>query len=52
MRKFNCINGEMIEAEDGEYVKYSDVIAIDNLTADTLLIQLRGLQEQIETWYV
>lgn len=51
MRRFNLIDGNMVESEEGEYVLYSDVTHVDKTTADTLLTQLHGLIEQIEGWY-
>lgn len=51
VRRYNLVEGVIVEAENGQYVLYSDVVSIDNITADTLLTQLRGIVEQIEGWY-
>ncbi len=51
MRRFNLVDGEMVEAEDGKYVEYEEVVRVDNITAATILTQLAGIQEQIEGWY-
>ena len=50
MRRFNLVNGEMIESETGEYVLHSEVVDIDNIAANTLLTQLDGIREQIAEW--
>jgi hypothetical protein len=51
MLRFNLEDGVMVESAQGEYCLYSDVVAIDIKTADTLITQLDGLKEQIEGWY-
>lgn len=51
MVRYNLINGQIVEAADGNYVTYADVVNADNVAANTLLAQLRSLVEQIEGWY-
>ena len=51
MRRFNLVDGVMVEHELGMYVEYEEVVRTDIVSANTLLTQLDGIKAQIEEWY-
>jgi hypothetical protein len=51
VRRFNLVDGEMVEDAFGKYAEYEEVVRVDVVAANTLLTQLASLQEQIEGWY-
>ena len=51
MRRFNLVDGVMVEDDLGKYVEYEEVVRVDVVTANTLLTQLDGIKAQIEEWY-
>lgn len=49
MRKFNLVDGEMQEAEDGEFIRNDEAVLYMQQKIETLLVQLHALIAYLES---
>lgn len=48
MQRYKLVDGEMVEAEDGEYLKNDEAVNYMQTKVQTLLVQIRALVAYLE----
>lgn len=46
---YKLVDGEMVPAADGEYIKIADVMALKEVICATLTMQIHALQAYVDT---